>query len=133
MANLFTIADEKELYALWIALLEAKFHPDPETPEVQGNPFIARLIERVSDSLIAFEESQYNFGNAEHYREHLKKGEQILDVLPVVKKHIQNVREDIWKSWTKVQKENFVKDLLSPFTVNDDLFVELIENKGKIL
>ena len=56
MTNLFSIDDERELYALWIALLEVKFHPDPEMPELQGSPFIANLANRVTDALIANEE-----------------------------------------------------------------------------
>jgi hypothetical protein len=131
MAILFSIDDEKELYSLWIALLEAKFHPEPEMPEVQGSSFVARLIEKVINSLIAYEESQYNAGNAERYREHLKRGERIVNVLPVVRKHIQSVRDEMWQNWTKEQKESFVKDLLSPFEISETLFRELINNKGK--
>lgn len=132
MAHLLTIDNENELYALWIALLEVKFHPDPETPELQGSPFIAKLAKEVTEALIAFEESRYNSGKAEWYREAVKNGERFLNVIPVVMKNLQDVPDEVWNKWTNEERENCLETLLSPYTINEDLFDDLIENKGKI-
>ncbi|HET7229380.1 MAG TPA: hypothetical protein VFJ16_05225 [Longimicrobium sp.] len=70
-----TLTDRMELYALHRALMEAKFHADPDATEVQGSPYVATVSHRVLDALIVAEEAERNQRAADGWRD-WRRGEQ---------------------------------------------------------
>lgn len=126
---LFSINDKEELLALFKTLMEAKFHHDPDSLEVQGSPIVARICERVAEALITTEEREYNWGNAQRWREHFSHAENKQDCMRVVRKHLSIINEGLWQSFSAKQKETMIKDLLSPFVASNKLIIKLIKEK----
>ena len=70
-----TLTDRMELYALHRALMEARFHAQPDASEVQASPYVASVAHRVLDALIQAEEDESNPRAAAGWRD-WRRGEQ---------------------------------------------------------
>ncbi|HEU4557171.1 MAG TPA: hypothetical protein VFS20_04950 [Longimicrobium sp.] len=115
-----TITDQTELYALYRALMEAKFHESPNAPEVQGSPYVASVVHRVVDALIEAEEAASNARAVAKWRD-WRRGEQHdwlrRFVLARLAEHPQLTPE---------QRDKHVRALTAPLIVDDAWVAEVI-------
>lgn len=126
--NLFSVTDPMELLALHRALMEAKFHPNPESREIQGSPFVARIAERVVDALIQNEISEGRKGTADSWtawRDAAKHDR----CLSVAKQRLAETSKSIWESMASDARRAYVRDLLSPLIADDGLIGRLVDEK----
>lgn len=116
-----TLTDRMELYALHRALMEAKFHAEPDASEVQASPYVASVAHRVLDALIQAEEDEANARAAAGWRD-WRRGEQHdwlrRFVLARLAEHPQ---------LTPAQRDEYVRTLAAPLTVGDAWVAEVIE------
>lgn len=120
----FKIGDYYELLALHKALLEAKFHQEPNNIEVCFSPIVAKLSNEIVDALTNF--------NIEKKKlwEDWRKLENHSDF-----RNIALMNACSYSYWLKLNycgKVDACKALLSPFltTQNDiELFIEEVEQK----
>lgn len=121
MNVLFEVSDRKELLALHRALMEARFHPDPEQPELAGSPFIAAMSHRVVDALASEDRPKWDaWRKAESHRHRF----------PVVLSRIAEA--NAWPGWTDTQKHDFVELLLAPFRAEPTTVAELVEEGDRL-
>lgn len=127
--NEVTISNHDELLALHKALIEAKFHPEPENTLISGSPFIADICNRVVDALIEIESlknpSKYegwmlwlNIKNQKNFWERAIKYAQ---------------ESNFWNKLTINEKKRYVKCLLSPFKFEETditIFINEVETKN---
>jgi hypothetical protein len=115
-----TISDRMELYALHRALMEAKFHAEPDASEVQASPYVASVAHRVLDALIQAEEASGDTRAAAGWRD-WRRGEQH-DWLRrfVLARLAEHPR------LTPAQRDEYVRTLAAPLTVGDAWVAEVI-------
>ena len=126
--QLFSVSDPMELLALHRALMEAKFHPNPEHREIQGSPFVARIAERVVDALIQYEISERNKTAGDSWISWRDATKHDL-CLNVVRQRLAETSRIIWDNMTSDARRAYVRDLLSPLIAGDDLIGNLIDEK----
>ena len=131
MTSGFVVTDEAELRALIKALIEAKFHPAPECPEVQGSPSVARLCERAVEAIAQCEESKGKSGNADRTRAWFRDVRNNLVLTAVRRQIAEHADSKLWIEWPAEKRAEFVRMLLSPYVADDDLVNELIEGRGE--
>ena len=112
----FVVESEHELRALHRALLEAKFHAQPEDGDVPGSPLVAELSRRIVETLASTlpEEGWSAWREAEQHRHRF----------PVVVSHI--ARTSAWPEWSVDQKQEYVRVLLAPFEAQERTVSELV-------
>jgi hypothetical protein len=123
MNSLFQVSDKAELRALFKALLEAKFHPDPETPEVQGSPLVAAICERVLAAMVAVELRDGDPMAASRYAQ-WRRAEGHPEWVTVVRSRIAEC--GAWSGWSRLEREHYVLLLLSPLIAERELVADLV-------
>lgn len=123
------IKDYSTVLNLYKALLEAKFHGNPDNVEVPFSPIVAEFCNRLADTLKAIDEekSETNIGRWDEWR--LIKNQSYY-----WEKAIQNAKlNQKWMKKSTDEKEEAVKNLLSPFTATKEeisLFVKKVEERA---
>jgi len=116
------LSDKRELMAVYHAMMEAKFHPSPETSELQGDPFVARFSHQLVDQLIeqAVAEGQDEAANAlRHWRQASEEYPQVV----LLKERIGELTW--WPTAEQEKRQLFIKDFLAPLLVDSRLLSEL--------
>jgi len=123
----FELTAYYDLLNLHKALLEAKFHKDPENPYVAGSPIIANICNTLIETLAEYDTSTKGFEdwtewrNIEHqdfYRERI----------------IDNILNDgNWGERTYEEKLAVVKNNMSPFCGSNDEIDKMISAVDKKL
>ncbi len=126
MKNKIIISDYAELLSLHKALMEAKFHVDPENLYIAGSPLIANICSRVVKALIEIEAQK-----DPSKRESWEKWLNLQNHNWIWSRTIQYARNNPeWKSFNNNEKEDYVKCLLSPFKFTKNDIQRFIEEVG---
>lgn len=131
----FEITNYYELLNLHKALMEAKFHDNPDNEDIAGSPIIAEIMNNIVDVLTNIDPHANN-DEWETWRKlenHLKSicefefGKTIWD------KILNRVSKDnLWKKYTKDEKTNLTKIYFSPYILNEkeiEEFINTVDNK----
>ena len=105
-----------ELNALWAAIMEAKFHDDPDKPEVQGSPFVSNVAERVLELMI------------EHGPDELRDFPNYLEIDKsslMFEKVISQVERYKTKFESFEEIENYIFEYLRPFSIKSSVLKEV--------
>ncbi len=120
------LADYYEIYALYRALIEAKFSSAPRDTDIQGSPFVASVANKVMDALIQKERDR---GREDFARAWEAKRQMDPDAYPdlwrIALKGVEGFHA--WLGWSREQKADFAAILLSPFVASDDVLRRFIE------
>lgn len=120
-----TIIDEYEMKAILRALIEAKFHPEPNDEPIQASPYVAALCDRLVEAIAAVERERFG----------AERGERFLAFyaspppppqLEVARKIIGKCPPDVWAGWSEAERRELVRLVLSPFQGTPELFEELL-------
>lgn len=110
MALSLHISDANHLLALSKALFEAKFSEHPFSPELAGSPFVADVVDQVTEMLDA-----ESIGSPSRLpaSDHAREWEIALD---------RAAESSKWPEWNRDSKEEFSRILLTPLrTMPDDI------------
>lgn len=118
------VAEYAELMALHKALLEAKFHPNPENAYISGSPHVARIADATELSLIALIRDNQGNEKAEEWEAWLDLTNQRW-VLDRVVKHMRVHRQ--WEIWDLATLYDYVRCMVSPFRCSMEHIEEIIE------
>lgn len=102
-----------QLLNLHKALLEAKFHENPDNRYVAGSPYVAQLSNKVVDLLALMEN---NRKGVESWTEWRKLSNQAFYKTRVIEAIIKGGR---WNSLSDCKKRETVSNYISPFTCTD--------------
>lgn len=124
MINL-EIKDKFELNALHKALMEAKFHDNPNQPIVQSSPMVANVMNKVVDELEKINwateaDKKYKKIQWKNTWKDWRENPSEEMVLPVLRLHV----DDISKMEGQA-KIDYLRILASPYKVSDELLLEL--------
>ena len=125
---MFQVTDYYELLALHRALMEAKFAEDPNDQDIQGSPLIANLANRVVETLIEVEKRRGMSQTDERWM-NWRIATKNRREWRVTEEYIR--RTSAWQRWTEKEKRTYVKDILSPLIIKDELLSELLEMGDK--
>jgi hypothetical protein len=123
----FVVAEDHELHALLKTLLEAKFNPDPQNPEVSASPVVAELCRRAVAAVVEAERAAGRIDRAGRTIAWFRdvRGHSALEV---VRRRIDETATlAVWKEWTNERRRDFIRMLLSPFEADEEIVNELLE------
>jgi hypothetical protein len=116
MSNQVTIDDYHELLALHRALMEAKFHGEPNDPAVPGSPFIAAVANRVVEALVAHDVERKGAAKREEWARwraitpDRREWRLALGHATAMAK---------WDEWDDEMRTGVARTLMSPFVLGD--------------
>jgi hypothetical protein len=123
---LFTVSDGYELHALFLALMEAKFHPEPRSPELQGSPFMARMCERAAEAVTEWMASKGWQDQGERLRStYLSEPDDV--TLTAVRKRLGECKK--WTTWSDDERVLYVRLLLSPYSPGEGVVRQLVAER----
>lgn len=104
------------------ALIEAKFHLNPDNWEVSGSPFVAQVCNDITELLIQYER---NTKGSDKWSEWLRLGNR-----PDYRDRILHRMSDCpnWCSTDLETKKKLARNYISPFTCTDTELDELISD-----
>src|SRR5512133_3700048 len=107
----FEVSEYYELLALHRAIMEAKFHPDPQNLDVPASPLLAAVCNRLLDSLVAAEQERGRPEKGEEWQRWRTRPRQGR-FWQVAVQHASAVRD--WSRWSSDEKRKFTADALAP-------------------
>jgi hypothetical protein len=119
----FAVTDYYELLALHRVVMEAKFSDDPNDRAIQGSPFVAAIANRVLEALIAMDiekEGESAGLRWQNWRQVTPDYRQY----QITKTILQS--NTVWKTWDFDDQVKYVKDLVSPLQISDELIETLL-------
>lgn len=122
----FEIDDYYDLLNLHKALLEAKFHENPDNEYVAGSPIIARLYNNIMDLLAEHEREQKGQEAWSKWRklsEHPDLRERIIHAL---------MKIDKWKLLTEDEKIDKIINYSAPFECSSDEIMQIMRELDKM-
>lgn len=127
MDNLkYEIQGYYELLNLHKALLEAKFHQNPDNKNVAGSPFISKFCNEIADLLQEYDYAQKGKDTWGEWRQ-LSNQEHYINI--AVEKIIEAGK---WKTLDKVSKRDTVLNYISPFQGSERELEDLIGQIDKL-
>ena len=129
MTSLFQVSEYNKLLALHRAVMEAKFTPLPNDPDIAGSSFLAEIAHQIVDNLIQLQMEQGNTESAEKWVKWRQIDTSRREWAIALKRAEEATR---WADWTVQEKTNYTLILLSPFQVDNnllELFITSLDNK----
>ena len=116
----FFLNDYYDMLNLHKALLEAKFHQEPDNVYISGSPIIANIYNELLNKLT---KSEYEIKGKESWTEWRKiKNQKFYE-----ERAINNINcYSQWKSLDYTQKINVIYNYFSPFTYTEEELSDLI-------
>jgi hypothetical protein len=121
----FLIDNYYELMALHRVIMEAKFNVDPNDLEIQLSPMVAKIANQVVEVLIEMEVSKNGESSRSKWQEWRKVSSDRREY-QIVQTKVKS--EALWKTWSFDEQAIYVKDLVSPLQISDELISELISS-----
>jgi hypothetical protein len=111
-----------ELLALHNLIMEAKFHDNPNKPEIQVSPYVSSIAEKVLEALIAVENPPKGFSSESwiEWREASRDRREFRVLLNKIAE---------FKDWDNLEfskKADFMEVVLSPLKASEQLKLEVI-------
>ena len=130
MSTIFTVSDYNQLLTLHRAVMEAKFSELPNDTVLIGSRLLAETSNQIVDTLSQWEIAR---GRPEKY-EQWEKWRAIDESRREWNIAVQHVKGlgNIWDSWSTLEKEAYIRIIISPFEVDNLLiqkFLETVNNK----
>jgi hypothetical protein len=122
---MFSISNYDELMALHRVVMEAKFSIDPNDSAIQGSPLVALIADQVVEALMSVEigkEGEASRVKWQKWREISPERREYQIIQAKIK------AEALWKTWSFDEQVNYIKFLVSPFQISDELINELISS-----
>ncbi|WP_437723154.1 hypothetical protein [Sorangium sp. So ce861] len=114
MIDMFSSSSHAELLALLRAIIEAKFHKNPDDLDVPGSAILARVAVRIRDEIVA-EEVRREGGVAEaRWRDWINLGPERRE-WEGAKDYAVVAWRDAWANWSADDRRAAAQYLLSPF------------------
>lgn len=112
----FQTDDYFELLALHRAIIEAKFHLDPEDRDVPGSPILARISERIVEAIGLMEDRMGKYGGSKGWESWRRNpGTRFWNVAV---EYAANFSD--WHKLNLEQKRKLVTNLMAPFIADDN-------------
>jgi hypothetical protein len=121
----FSIDNYYELMALHRVIMEAKFSIDPNDLEIQRSPMVANIANQVVEALIDMEVSKEGESSRSKWQEWRKFSPDRREY-KIVQAKIKS--EALWKTWSFDEQKTYIKDLVSPLQISDELVSQLISS-----
>lgn len=125
----FELFDYDDLLNLHKALMEAKFHDNPDNEYVAGSPIIAKIMNEIVDVLTDIDPH----ANKEDWERWRKLENNICYENGIYSKTLVKVSQDkLWEEYNYEEKIVATKNYFSPFIVTDkeiDEFINAVEIK----
>ncbi|MGE7943598.1 hypothetical protein ACQKNB_16080 [Lysinibacillus xylanilyticus] len=115
-----------EILNLHKALLEAKFHKDPDNFDVAGSPIIAKICNKIVDMLTEYEIEEKGKDTWSEWR-------KIENQNFFKERAVENAQNMAWEKLSYKEKELLTKSIFSPFTFTDkDVkdFIKTVDGKS---
>ncbi|WP_438006701.1 hypothetical protein WME89_50420 [Sorangium sp. So ce321] len=123
------IKSHPEALALLRAIVEAKFHPNPDDLDVPGSSILAALAIRIRDSVVAEEVRREGNSAAERW----SSWSRLVPSRPewaAARDFASSYWRGVWEKWSEAQKRDAVAVLLSPFEVEQDELSLFLDEVG---
>lgn len=125
----FELFDYDDLLNLHKALMEAKFHDNPDNEYVAGSPIIAKIMNEIVDILTDIDP----YAKKEDWERWRKVENHICYENGIYSKTLVKVSKDkLWEKYNNEEKIVATKNYFSPFIVTDkeiDEFINAVEIK----
>ncbi len=116
----FILKDYYDMLNLHKALLEAKFHENPDNLYVAGSPIIANIYNRLLDTIQEYEIEKKGKENWSEWR-------RIQNQKFYKDRAIRNIIEcEKWRTFDNKKKMEIIYNYLSPFTFTEDELQEIM-------
>ncbi|WP_374967004.1 hypothetical protein [Lysinibacillus sp. RS5] len=109
-----------EILNLHKALLEAKFHKDPDNLDVAGSPIIAKICNNIVDMLSEYEINEKGKDSWCEWR-------KIENHNFFKERAVENAQNSRWEELNYEEKESLTKSIFSPFTFTDKDVIDFIK------
>ncbi|MGY3188446.1 hypothetical protein [Lysinibacillus sp. TE18511] len=109
-----------EILNLHKALLEAKFHKDPDNLDVAGSPIIAKICNNIVDMLSEYEIKEKGKDSWCEWR-------KIENQNFFKERTVENAQNVAWEKLSYKEKESLTKSIFSPFTFTDKDVIDFIK------
>lgn len=129
---MFTVTSYPELVALLRAVLEAKFHKDPDDTDVPGSAILARVAIRLRDAAIAEEVRRDGAAAEDRWREWMKLGPERSEWEGAMAYAVVAYK-DAWASWSTDERIAAVEELLSPFEPGKEGVLQFVDEVHSVL
>ena len=128
--NRLILEDYYDLLNLHKALMEAKFHDNPENSDVAGSPVIAQIMNNIVDILSKID--PHADTNAWKQWRELSRRKKNRDKIwiNIIKHASQN---NMWSAYTKEKKLEMAKNYISPFCATEEDLEDFIAEVDQIL
>jgi hypothetical protein len=120
------IKDKNELLALHKVLMAAKFHPESNLPECQGNPLVASIANRVCETLIDIERAAGNIKSVAEWEQWRTADMERLESKLLLKRISES---NWWPSADESSRRTFINAFMAPLKLNDKDIQHVIEAK----
>lgn len=131
----FELTDYYDLLNLHKALMEAKFHDNPDNKNIAGSPIIAKIMNEIVDILSDID-PHANDGEWETWRKlenHLNSSCKFEFGKTIWDKNLNRVSKDnLWREYNKDEKIFSTKNYFSPFIITEEeieKFIQTIDSK----
>ncbi|HZF51370.1 MAG TPA: hypothetical protein VE093_22085 [Polyangiaceae bacterium] len=115
---MLTFSSHAELLALLRAIVEAKFHKDPDDFDVPGSAILARIAVRIRDEALAEEVRREGSVAEARWREWINLGPERRE-WQEAKDYAAVAWKDAWAKWSADERRVAAKHLLSPFELGE--------------
>lgn len=105
--------------------MEAKFSTDPNNSAIQGSPYVATIANQAIEVLIEMEVSKEKESSRSKWQEWRRISPDRREY-QIVQTKIK--LEALWKTWSFDEQTTYVKDLVSPLQISDELINSLISS-----
>lgn len=123
----FELFDYDDLLNLHKALMEAKFHDNPDNEYVAGSPIIAKIMNEIVDILTDIDP----YAKKEDWERWRKVENHICYENGIYSKTLVKVSKDkLWEKYNNEEKIVATKNYFSPFIITDkeiDEFINAVE------
>jgi hypothetical protein len=125
-APLLELDDHAQVHALLRAIVEAKFHPQPQDPLIWGSPLVAAVAMRVFEATVQSDERLGKHQNAQASRE-WQRSLMSNALLPVVRSRLrQDAKEEFWRKLSPSERQGYVAQCITPFTADANVLAQLV-------
>jgi hypothetical protein len=120
------IDDPDVLNAMLRAIVEAKFHPQPEDTLLWGSPLVAKAVLEVFNAAVTADEKRGRPDIADESRK-WQRSLMANAILPVVRKRLrEDAKKEFWRKYSASQKQSYVLQCISPFLLDPANLAQLV-------